>query len=208
MFLGMVALVAVASVPILGGRLSLLAGLQLRGFRILLPTLLAQVLITDVFTKAPSALLATIHLLTYAVAAYVIWLNRSVGGILILGFGAALNAITIAVNHGTLPASASALRTAGIHENGGFANSGVLAHPKLGFLGDTMTTPSWLPFRNVISVGDIVILVGVFVLVHAVCASRLGRPMRRLVNTGAVVGAIAGVQLYGVFAGNSQRAGR
>jgi hypothetical protein len=180
MFLGLIALLSVASVPLIGGRLALLAGLQIRGIWILLPTLVAQVLITDVVTGAPRALLATIHLATYAAAAYVIWLNRTLPGIVILGAGAAMNALAITVNGGTLPASASALRAAGIHEGAGFANSGVLAHPKFGFLGDTMSTPSWLPFRNVISVGDMVILVGVFVLLHAVCASRLGRPLQRL----------------------------
>jgi hypothetical protein len=180
MFLGLIALLSVASVPLLGGRLALLAGLEIRGIRVLLPTLLAQVLITDVVTSAPRVLLAAIHLATYAAAAYVIWLNRKLPGIIILGAGATMNALAITVNGGTLPASASALRAAGIHEGTGFANSGVLAHPKLGFLGDTMSTPSWLPFRNVISVGDMVILIGVLVLLHVVCASRLGRPMRRL----------------------------
>src|SRR6185312_5497637 len=101
MFLGMAALLAVITVPIIGGRLALLGGLQIRGLRVLIPTLLVQVLITDVVTRAPSALLATVHLLTYAAAAYVIWLNRSIAGIVIVGIGAALNAITIAVNHGT-----------------------------------------------------------------------------------------------------------
>src|SRR4051812_8746164 len=105
MFLGMVALMAVATVPLLGGRLALLAGLQIRGLRLLVPTLLVQVLITDVFTQAPAALLATVHLLTYVAAVHVIWLNRTIPGIVILGAGATLNAVTIAVNHGTLPAS-------------------------------------------------------------------------------------------------------
>ena len=45
----------------------------------------------------------------------------------------------------------------------------------LPWLGDVMATPAWLPFRNVISLGDIVVLVGGAVLLHVVCASRLGR---------------------------------
>jgi hypothetical protein len=179
MFIGMIALAMLVTVPLLGGRLRLLAGLEIRGLAVLLPTLLAQVLITDVVTGAPGPLLATVHVLTYVAAAYVIWLNRSVPGILIVGAGAALNGIAIAANGGTLPASAAALRAAGIHEGPGFANSGVLAHPRLGFLGDIMSTPSWLPFRNVISVGDIVILVGVFVLLQVTCATRLGVLLQR-----------------------------
>jgi hypothetical protein len=175
MFIGMVALAMLVTVPLLGGRLWLLSGLQIRGLPVLLPTLLVQVLITDVVTGAPGPLLATAHVLTYVAAAYVIWLNRKVPGILILATGAALNAVAIAANGGTLPASASALRAAGIHEEPGFANSGVLAHPRLAFLGDITSTPSWLPFRNVISIGDIVILIGVFVLLQVTCATRLGQ---------------------------------
>ena len=39
-----------------------------------------------------------------------------------------------------------------------------------------MATPAWLPFRNVISVGDLIILVGVGILVHAVTRSRIAVP--------------------------------
>jgi hypothetical protein len=179
MFMGLVTVLILASVPLAAGRLQRLGELNLRGLPLLIGALVVQVLITDVITHAPRALLATVHVATYVVAAYVIWLNRSVAGIVVLGAGAALNAVAIAANGGTLPASAGALRAAGIHEGSGFANSGVLTHPKLAFLGDTMSTPSWLPFRNVISIGDLLILVGTFILVHAACASRVGTVLRR-----------------------------
>jgi len=174
MFMGFVALLIMLTVPLAGGRLLKLADLQVRGIPLLLAALLAQILITDVATNAPGAVLSAAHIATYVAAAVVIWLNRRLPGLAILGAGAGLNAAVIALNGGTLPASASALRSAGIDTGGDFANSGVVAHPRLGFLGDTMATPAWLPFRNVISVGDIVILLGLFVLVHVMCGSRIG----------------------------------
>ena len=68
-----------------------------------------------------------------------------------------MNAVTIALNDGTLPASPHALADgrAGRPKPSAFENSGVLAHPVLPWLGDIMATPSWLPFRNVISIGDL-----------------------------------------------------
>jgi hypothetical protein len=173
MFLGMMALVAILTVPVAGGRLLKLAYFRFRALPLLFLALLVQVLMTDL-VSAPPRLLAAAHVASYVAAAVVIWLNREIGGLVVLGVGAGLNAVTIALNDGTLPASATALRSAGIVEDRRFENSAVLAHPRLGFLGDTMSTPSWLPFRNVLSVGDVVILVGLFVMLHVVCGSRLG----------------------------------
>ena len=102
---------------------------------------------------------------SYAMLAFVLWLNRKLPGIVLITLGVAANAVTIAVNGGTLPASAHALRAAGIHLRPGFDNSGVVAHPHLAWLGDIMVTPSWLPMRNMLSIGDLLLLVGAAVLV-------------------------------------------
>jgi hypothetical protein len=45
--------------------------------------------------------------------------------------------------------------------------------PKLAFLGDAIATPGSLPVSNVYSVGDVLILLGAFLLLHFVCGSRL-----------------------------------
>ena len=55
----------------------------------------------------------------------------------------------------------------------GFVNSGAMANPHLLFLGDVFATPASLPLYNVYSVGDITIVLGVLVLLHGVCRSRL-----------------------------------
>jgi hypothetical protein len=54
-----------------------------------------------------------------------------------------------------------------------FKNSGVVADPVLAWLGDIAATPAWLPFRNVISIGDVVVLIGAAVLLHVTCRSRV-----------------------------------
>ena len=83
------------------------------------------------------------------------------------------------MNGGTLPASSTAERSAGVHVTHHFTNSGVLAHPHLAFLGDTMTSPAFLPLRNVVSPGDLVILAGLAVLAHVTCDSLIGRALAR-----------------------------
>jgi hypothetical protein len=118
--------------------------------------------------------LAAVHLATYAAAGWFVVMNRRVPGILVVAVGAASNALAIAANGGTLPASRSALERAGLHlKPHDFLNSGVLAHPHLAFLGDVLATPSWVPLANVFSVGDVLILCGVAWGAHRACGSRL-----------------------------------
>ena len=54
----------------------------------------------------------------------------------------------------------------------------MVADPVLPWLGDIAATPAFLPFRNVISIGDVVVLVGAAVLLHVVCRTRVHRVLR------------------------------
>ena len=49
----------------------------------------------------------------------------------------------------------------------------VLPDAKLQFLGDVFATPASWPLHNVFSIGDMILIVGVAVLVHVACGSRL-----------------------------------
>ena len=62
-------------------------------------------------------------------------------------------------------------------ENDVFTNSTVLADPRLLFLGDVLPIPAWVPLANVLSAGDVLIVLGVAYAIHRVTGSRLaGRP--------------------------------
>ncbi len=175
MFLGLVFLAIVAATLLAGGQLSRLASLRPRGLWLLPVALGLQVLVTEVIPAA-RVLDDGLHVLSYLLAAAFLVLNRRIPGLLLIGLGTASNGLTIALNGGELPASAHALREAGFHQElGDFANSGHVAHPVLGFLGDIVATPSFLPLRNVISVGDLAILIGAAWLVVAVCGTRWSR---------------------------------
>jgi hypothetical protein len=151
-----------------GGHLRRLAEIRFRWVPVAIAALAIQVLVITVWPRMPHGLAVGAHLLTYAMLGAVVWVNRSVPGMVVIALGAGLNALAIAVNDGTLPASAHALATAGIKPRVGFQNSGVLAHPHLAWLGDIMVTPSWLPLRNMMSIGDVVLLAGAVILVMRV----------------------------------------
>jgi Family of unknown function (DUF5317) len=165
MFLGLCALVIVALVPLTGGRLSRLGQVNWRWIPLAVAALGLQVLVITVWPTMPHALAVAGHLASYLMLGAVVWVNRTVPGMLVIAAGAGTNAFTIAINGGTLPATGWALRHAGIKSRAGFDNSGVLSHPHLAWLGDIMVTPSWLPLRNMVSIGDLVLLVGAIILV-------------------------------------------
>ena len=62
-------------------------------------------------------------------------------------------------NGGHMPALPSALRGAGLHFTKN-RNSAELASPHLSWLVDRWAAPSWIPWANVFSVGDILIATG------------------------------------------------
>ena len=98
-----------------------------------------------------------------------------------LALGATLNLIAILANNGVMPASASALRTAGmLTSSTDFLNSAAVAHPRLLFLGDILAVPHAVPFANVYSIGDVCIAIGVAIAIHGLAGSRLvpRRPRR------------------------------
>ncbi len=165
MIMGAVALLILLAVPLTGGSFRHLGQVRVRGWEVLPVALGVQVLLFSVLSNLPTWIGFSLHLATYALAAAFVWWNRSLRGIGLIALGAALNGVTIALNGGTLPASESAVRTAGIADSEHFSNSGVLPDARLPWLGDVFAVPAGVPFANVFSIGDVIILVGVAVLV-------------------------------------------
>lgn len=170
MLLVLVVLLAVATVPLTGGRLGRLAEVDLRLPGLAVVGLLAQVVVISVFPDLPDWLAITVHFVSYGLVLAFIWCNRHLPGLWLVALGGLSNLVVIAVNGGVMPASADALRTAGRSPTEeGFTNSEVLDDARLQFLGDVIPMPSWMPLANVFSIGDVLIAVGVFWCVHAIC---------------------------------------
>jgi Family of unknown function (DUF5317) len=155
----------------LRSRLSRVATLRLRRMYLVWVALAVQILVISILPGGAHVALALANLLTYLAAGLFVWSNRKVPGVLLLGLGGGLNVLAMSLNGGTMPASTTALRASGWHPAPGhFANSAIVAHPKLAFLGDVFATPHWMPFHDVFSVGDLLIVVAIGVLVYRTCS--------------------------------------
>jgi Family of unknown function (DUF5317) len=172
MLLVITALALVVSVPLAGGRLSRLADIKVRGIWAVLLAAAIQVAITQI-PGGSHAFHVALHISSYVLDAYFVFANRHLKGVPVVALGAALNVLAITVNGGVMPASASALKIAGIAERAGFDNSAALAHEHLAFLGDVIPVPGPWPIGNVLSVGDLIIFIGALIVLHHACASRL-----------------------------------
>jgi hypothetical protein len=181
MLIGAALLFCILSVPLTGGRLSRLADLEFRRAWLALAAIVVQVLIISILPGVGQDLSEQIHLASYLLLGAFLVVNRHVPGLLVIAAGGALNFAAIATNGGVMPADPDAIAAAGIPQNATeFANSAPADGAPLGFLGDVFHTPGWLPIHNVFSVGDLVIVLGAFLLLHRACGTRLLRRARGL----------------------------
>ena len=165
MLIAALVVVAVLTVPLTGGRWSHLAAFRPRGTWLLWLALGVQIVQFGVVDLG--SIDELVHVGTYLLAAAFLAMNWRVPGVWLIALGGLSNGLTIALNHGTLPARAAALREAGLHvRNTDFVNSGVMAHARLPWLGDVFAVPKGVPLANVFSVGDVVLVLGAFVVVH------------------------------------------
>lgn len=174
---------AIASVPLLGGSLARLADLEFRHGWIALLALGLQVLVIEVVPEGDDATLRAAHLVSYGML--FVWAGLNVDRIpylWLIAVGGISNAIAIFANDGVMPALPGALAYSGIESTPGeFSNSTAVDDPKLQFLGDVLATPPGLgPLSGVFSVGDVLLLAGVTLCLHATCRRNVGATLARL----------------------------
>jgi Family of unknown function (DUF5317) len=166
------------SVRLTGGRLGRLADLRLRLPGLAVAGIALQFLVVTIAPSGLAGLHEPIHVLSYALLGAFGWANRRVTGMPIVLAGGALNALAILANGGVMPADPAVALDAAPGE---FANAAADGDARLAFLGDVLATPDSLPLHNVYSVGDVVIVLGLLVVLHAAChvqnaASSRARP--------------------------------
>ena len=80
-----------------------------------------------------------------------------------------------------MPAWRPALRVAGLAASSpGFLSSTAVSHPRLLLIGDIFAVPSRVPFANVFSLGDVLIVAGISSTILCVGGSRLIPPGIRM----------------------------
>jgi MFS family permease len=187
--LGLLTLV-VATVPLAGGRIGRLGEIRFERRWAGVAALVLQIAILRMFSHGDDGLLAGLHLVSYGLLFYFLAANLHIPGLMILALGGALNALAIAANDGVMPARPGALAVAGIPQvPGEFVNSGAIEDAKLWFFGDVFAVPHGWPLANVFSIGDVLLIVGAFILLHRQSRSRLAplldRGARRVFDAGA-----------------------
>ena len=158
---------------LLGGGSTGLADLRFRWSGVMLGGLLVQVaLFSDQVTAWIGAAGPPIYVASTAAVVVAVALNRNVTGMPIVTLGAASNLLAIAANGGYMPADPGAMQAADKVQLTVYSNSAILPHPALSPLTDIFAMPTWLPFANVFSVGDVLIGIGVAVTVVAAMRRR------------------------------------
>ena len=173
MTLALAFLLLLLTVPLFGGRLSRVGEVRIRWIGLAVVAFAIQVVLVTIVPDGDSNMHRILHLATYALAAACLIRNLDLRFVWLVGLGGLLNLIAIAANGGVMPASRSALETAGLDvKSGEFANSDYVEDAHVAFLGDVFAIPGDWPGANVFSVGDVLMLLGVILAIHAVAGSR------------------------------------
>jgi hypothetical protein len=119
--------------------------------------------------SARSLLLVASHILLFVV----IWQNRHLGGIKLIGIGLLLNFLVMVVNGGFMPITPETLVQIGYDGNASQLETGYIVgrtknvvmaqgEARLWFLSDLLVIPKPFPIPTALSAGDLLIVLGVF----------------------------------------------
>lgn len=114
----------------------------------------------------------------YLLLLWAVWLNVSVPGMKLFGLGSLLNFLVIVANGGTMPVSATAFKTLEMTKMPSGTHSLLTAETRLRLLADII--PIRTPLPQVISIGDIFLVAGIFLFIQHRMLS--GDEARRLVS--------------------------
>ena len=166
MFILYALLIGLAAGFLTGGRAAGLSELRFRWPWVMLAGLLVQVvLFSDQVSAWIGSAGAPIYVASTAAVFLAVVANRAIAGMPIVAVGAASNLAAIVANGGFMPTDPGALQAIHRVESVAYSNSAIVPHPALAPLTDVFALPSWLPFANVFSVGDVLIGAGVTLII-------------------------------------------
>ena len=159
---------------LLGGSLAGLGAIRFRWAGLALCGFAAQVvLFSDPVTARVGDLGPPLYVASTALVFVAVLRNLAIRGMPLVAAGAASNLAAIVANGGYMPASPSAAAEMGRNASDTYSNTAIIESPALAPLTDVIPLPQWLPFANIVSVGDILIAAGLVVVIAA--AMRAGR---------------------------------
>ena len=162
---------------LLGGSLAGLGTIRFRWAGLALIGFAAQVvLFSDPVTARVGALGPPLYVASTALVFVAVLRNLAIRGMPLVAAGAASNLAAIVANGGYMPASPSAAAEMGRSASDTYSNTAIFESPALAPLTDVIPLPQWLPFANIVSVGDILIAAGIVVVIAAAMRAGQLRP--------------------------------
>lgn len=161
-----------------GGRLERLGELGIRRFNLIWGVILLRVAAGMLDAVYGMAFAPVLQVAAYFLLLYLVYINLDRPGLGFFGLGSLLNLVVIAANGGKMPVSAEAMARAGVKDIPLGTHMYLDAGTRLPFLADVIPVSWHKPNPVVISVGDILITVGIFIFIQHVM---LGGKGRRLV---------------------------
>jgi hypothetical protein len=169
-------LIFLLGLMVVGGRVSNLAHVELKWAWLAPLAFLMQAYLIFVPAEKWGGLLSgrsLILIFSYGLLFVVIWHNWQLPGVKLLGLGLLLNFLVIVLNGGFMPITPEALVRTGYDANVSQLETGYLVgrtknivmelgEARLWFLSDIVVIPEPFPIPSVLSVGDLLIVVGVF----------------------------------------------
>ncbi|MGP4079211.1 DUF5317 domain-containing protein [Pseudalkalibacillus sp. R45] len=114
-----------------------------------------------------------VFILIYVIGLALLWVNRHHGlGVWLILIGVFLNFIVMAANDGRMPVSLEAAQTLdpaygeALQEGYYGKHTALTDGTHLGFLGDVIALPEFYPREQVISIGDIIMNIGIFLFLQ------------------------------------------
>jgi hypothetical protein len=151
-----------------GGRISAIGEIRFRWAPLVIAGFLAQVLLfSDAVAERVGDLGPALYVGSTLMVVVAVLRNVAIPGIPLVALGAISNLAAIVANGGYMPASPAAMAALGKDAPTIYSNSAVVTQPALAALTDVFALPSWLPFNNIFSVGDVVLAVGVVIVIWA-----------------------------------------
>jgi hypothetical protein len=163
---------------LLGGRPAGLAAIKFRWTWLAVAGFVTQIILFSapvsdrIGDAGPLVYVASTAMVLAAVVA-----NIRIPGMVLVAVGASSNMAAIVANGGYMPASAAAVAAIGRGEIVTYSNSAVIPSPVLEPLTDVIALPTWLPFTNIISIGDLLIGAGIAIVIILAMRSVPANPL-------------------------------
>ena len=173
-----------------GGSFRGFADLRLKNGWIFPLLLVVQLIIFSLQSQIPwiASISEYVFIVVYVIGLYFLWVNRHHAGFMVIFVGVFLNFIVMAANDGRMPVSLEAATIldpyfAQIIQEGIYAKHQLLTDSTwFGFLGDIIPITKPYPRDQVISIGDVVMNVGIFIFIQKLMLVKKEEPTNIATN--------------------------